>query len=103
MQGFRLAIALALLVTAASSAHAANITETDWGATADGRKSHAEMVAVLPNVGHTIASDYRSVLSIVIEPESVCPGVLEDPDPPADGLVGRPDPRWIPPVRGRLS
>ena len=36
------------------------------------------MVAVLPNVRHTIASDYRSVLSIVIEPESVRPGVLED-------------------------
>ena len=49
-----------------------------WLTTADGRKSHAEMVAVLPNVRHTIASDYRSVLSIVIEPESVCPGVLED-------------------------
>ena len=46
--------------------------------TSDGRKSRAEMVAVLPNVRHTIASDYRSVLSIVIEPESVCPGVLED-------------------------
>jgi len=49
-----------------------------WLTTSDGRKSRAEMVAVLPNVGHTIASDYRSVLSIVIEPESVCPGVLED-------------------------
>ena len=36
------------------------------------------MVAVLPNVRHTIASDHRSVLSIVIEPESVRPGVLED-------------------------
>jgi len=46
--------------------------------TTDGRKSHAEMFAVLPNTQHTIASDYRSVLSIVIEPESVCPGVLED-------------------------
>jgi AraC-like DNA-binding protein len=49
-----------------------------WLTTADGRKSHAGMVALLPNVRHTIASDYRSVLSIVIEPESVCPGVLED-------------------------
>jgi AraC-like DNA-binding protein len=46
--------------------------------TSDGRKRHAEIVAVLPNVRHTIASDYRSVLSIVIEPESVCPGVLDD-------------------------
>jgi aldose 1-epimerase len=38
MQGFKLVIALALLVTAASSAHAANITEADWSATADGGK-----------------------------------------------------------------
>ena len=36
------------------------------------------MVAVLPNVRHTIASDYRSAICIVIEPESVRPGVLED-------------------------
>ena len=49
-----------------------------WLTTADGRNSHGEMAAVLPNVRHTIASDHRSVLSIVIEPESVCPGVLED-------------------------
>jgi len=49
-----------------------------WLTTADGRKCHGEMVAVMPNVRHTIASDYRSVLSVVIEPESVCPGVLED-------------------------
>jgi len=46
--------------------------------TSDGRKCHAEMVAVLPNVRHTIASEYRSVLSIVIEPESVRPGALEE-------------------------
>ena len=49
-----------------------------WLTTADGRESYGEMAAVLPNVRHTIASDYRSVLSIVIEPESVRPGVLED-------------------------
>jgi AraC-like DNA-binding protein len=49
-----------------------------WLTTAEGRKRLGEMVAVLPNVPHTIASDYRSVLSFVIEPESVCPGVLED-------------------------
>ena len=49
-----------------------------WLTTADGRESHGEMVAVLPNVRHTIASDYRSVLSVVIEPESVRPGALED-------------------------
>ena len=49
-----------------------------WLTTADGRESYGEMVAVLPNVRHTIASDHRSVLSIVIEPESVPPGVLEE-------------------------
>jgi AraC-like DNA-binding protein len=49
-----------------------------WLTTADGRNSHGEMAAVRPNVRHTIASDHRSVLSIVIEPESVGPGVLED-------------------------
>lgn len=49
-----------------------------WLTTADGRESHGEMVAVLPNVRHTIASDHRSVLSIVIEPESVHPGALEE-------------------------
>ena len=49
-----------------------------WLTTADGRESYGEMVAVLPNVRHTIASDHRSVLSIVIEPESVRPGALEE-------------------------
>lgn len=49
-----------------------------WLTTADGRESYGEMVAVLPNVRHTIASDYRSVLSIVVEPESVPPGAFED-------------------------
>jgi len=49
-----------------------------WLTTADGHESHGEMAAVLPNIRHTIASDYRSVLSLVIEPESVRPGVLED-------------------------
>src|SRR5712691_4945398 len=49
-----------------------------WLTTADGRESYDEMAAVLPNVRHTIASDHRSVLSVVIEPESVPPGLLED-------------------------
>jgi AraC-like DNA-binding protein len=49
-----------------------------WLTTADGGERYGEMVAVLPNIRHTVASDHRSVLSIVIEPESVCPGVLED-------------------------
>ena len=49
-----------------------------WLTTSDGRQTHGEMIAVLPNARHTIASDYRSVLSIVIEPESVRPGALEE-------------------------
>jgi AraC-like DNA-binding protein len=49
-----------------------------WLTTADGGETHGEMAAVLPNVRHTISSDHRSVLSLVIEPESVRPGVLED-------------------------
>ena len=49
-----------------------------WLTTADGRETPGELAAVLPNVRHTIASDYRSVLSLVIEPESVPPGVFED-------------------------
>ena len=49
-----------------------------WLTTADGRESYGEMVAVPPNVRHTIASDHRSVICLVIEPESVRPGVLED-------------------------
>jgi AraC-like DNA-binding protein len=49
-----------------------------WLTTADGRETPGELAAVLPNVRHTIASDYRSVLSLVIEPESVPSGVFED-------------------------
>ncbi|MEP6840835.1 MAG: AraC family transcriptional regulator, partial [Bradyrhizobium sp.] len=49
-----------------------------WLTTADGRETFCELAAVLPNVRHTIASDFRSVLSLVIEPESVPPGVFED-------------------------
>lgn len=46
--------------------------------TSDGRETFCELAAVLPNIRHTIASDYRSVLSLVIEPESVPSGVFED-------------------------
>ena len=49
-----------------------------WLATADGRKAHGELVAVLPNVRHTIASDHRSVICIVIEPESVRNGTFDE-------------------------
>jgi AraC-like DNA-binding protein len=49
-----------------------------WLTTSDGRETYGKLAAVLPNIRHTIASDYRSVLSLVIEPESVPSGVFED-------------------------
>ncbi len=48
-----------------------------WLSTADGREAFGELVAVLPNVRHTITSDYRSVICITIEPESVPDGTFE--------------------------
>lgn len=45
--------------------------------TADGCETVGELVAVLPNVRHTIISDYRSVICITIEPESVPDGTFE--------------------------
>ena len=44
-----------------------------WLTTADGRESYGELAVVLPNVRHTIASDHRSAICLVIEPESVRP------------------------------
>ena len=49
-----------------------------WLATADGREAHGELLTVLPNVRHTIASDYRSAICIVIEPESVRDGAFDE-------------------------
>jgi AraC-like DNA-binding protein len=46
--------------------------------TEDGSESYGELMAVLPNVPHTIASDYRSAICLVIEPESVPDGVFEE-------------------------
>jgi AraC-like DNA-binding protein len=43
----------------------------------DGRQSCGELVVVPPNVRHTIASDYRSAICVVIEPESVRAGAFE--------------------------
>jgi AraC-like DNA-binding protein len=39
--------------------------------TGDGYESCGELIAVRPNVRHTITSDFRSVICLVIEPESV--------------------------------
>jgi len=49
-----------------------------WLTTADGRESYGELAVVPPNLRHTIASDYRSAICLVIEPESVCAGAFEE-------------------------
>jgi AraC-like DNA-binding protein len=46
-------------------------------ATGDGSEACGELVAVRPNVRHTIASDFRSAICIVIEPESVAGGTFD--------------------------
>src|ERR1700743_1685728 len=40
-------------------------------------ESYGELAVVPPNLGHTIASDYRSVICVLIEPETVCAGALD--------------------------
>src|SRR6266540_7363343 len=49
-----------------------------WLTTTDGLEANGELVVVPPNVPHTIASDYRSAICVVIEPESVRPGAFEE-------------------------
>src|SRR5271166_7132377 len=49
-----------------------------WLSTADGRESYGELLAVAPNVRHTVTSDHRSVINVTIEPESVRPGILDE-------------------------
>jgi AraC-like DNA-binding protein len=45
--------------------------------TCDGEESCNELIAVRPNVRHTIASDFRSAICLVIEPESVDAGAFD--------------------------
>ena len=45
---------------------------------ADGRESYGELAVVPSNLRHTIASDYRSAVTLLIEPESVPVGTIED-------------------------
>jgi AraC-like DNA-binding protein len=40
-------------------------------------ESYGELAVVPPNLPHTIASDYRSVICVLIEPETVCAGALD--------------------------
>src|ERR1700692_271695 len=42
-----------------------------------GNESYGELAVVLPDVRHTIASDYRSVICVLIEPETVGAGALD--------------------------
>ena len=45
--------------------------------TSDGRESHGEIAVTMPNLRHTITSEYRSAICVAIEPESVPDGTLE--------------------------
>jgi AraC-like DNA-binding protein len=49
-----------------------------WLAADDGRETYGELAVVSPNLRHTITSDYRSVICLVIEPESVRAGAFEE-------------------------
>src|SRR5437879_6347750 len=49
-----------------------------WLTTADGVEANGELLVMAPNVPHTIASDYRSAICLVIEPESIRPGAFEE-------------------------
>jgi AraC-like DNA-binding protein len=40
-------------------------------------EGYSELAVVPPNLRHSIASDYRSVICILIEPETVCDGAFE--------------------------
>ena len=40
-------------------------------------EGYSELAVVPPNLRHTIASDYRSVICVLIEPETVCAGALD--------------------------
>jgi AraC-like DNA-binding protein len=45
--------------------------------TGDGSEACGEVFAVRPNVRHTIASDFRAAICVVIEPESVASGAFD--------------------------
>jgi len=48
-----------------------------WLTAAAGHESQGELLVVPPNVRHTISSDHRSVICLVLEPESVRAGAIE--------------------------
>ena len=49
-----------------------------WVTTSDGGEHYGELLVVPPNCRHTIASDHRSAIAVLIEPESLRPGALEE-------------------------
>src|SRR6185312_16337756 len=49
-----------------------------WISTDEGREAYGELLAVPPNVRHTVTSDYRSVICVTIEPESVQPDAFDE-------------------------
>lgn len=46
--------------------------------TIGGHETYCQMALVPPNLKHTIASDYRTVISVMVEPESIRAGAGED-------------------------
>jgi AraC-like DNA-binding protein len=48
-----------------------------WISTDEGREAYGELLALPPNVRHTVTSDYRSVICVTIEPESVQPDTFD--------------------------
>ena len=49
-----------------------------WLTTANGGESYGELAVVAPDVRHTIASDHRAAICVVIEPESVRAGAFDE-------------------------
>ncbi|QPF84691.1 helix-turn-helix transcriptional regulator [Bradyrhizobium genosp. L] len=45
--------------------------------TSDGQDAHGEIAVTMPNLRHTITSEYRAAICVAIEPESVPDGTLE--------------------------
>src|SRR5260221_9260373 len=66
----------------------------------DGFERRAELGVVPPNVRHTIASDYRSAICLVIEPESAPAGAFEQL---ATRLSGPEAPLFAPRIREAYS
>src|SRR3954471_814132 len=49
-----------------------------WLTTVGGGENYGEFLVLPPNIQHPIASDHRSAIAVLIEPESLRPGALDD-------------------------